>query len=412
MALLVRDLPGVKVDIGRVLPGQLQHLVSQSSGKFSVPDFNGSFGPDNLIERFERKLPLPGLKHGSAHYEAVDLSDYLKQDGEERRGVFLLHVQGYDPASESGSPPAEPAPMAESGEGEGEGDGPAVERVDPSQKLDRRLILVTDLGLIAKQSPTARTWCSCSRSSAACRWPAPAWTWWPRTAARWLAGHRRTRHGTLSQARRPDARTCPVALLVKKAGDMSFLPLGKGDRSLDVSRFDVGGIANARSADQLSAYLFSDRGIYRPGDTFHIGMIVKAATWGQIGADGQGCAKTSPACRWKAKCSMRAGWWSSARSVRLAAGGFDELAHTTLDTLADRQLHGQPLHREGWPVPTSRSAAPGQGAGVPARPHEGQRASVQRSRRGLGAPEGPQGARESCRTCSARRPRTAASKRR
>ena len=27
----------------------------------------------------------------------------------------------------------------------------------------------------------------------------------------------------------------------------------------------------------LSAYLFSDRGIYRPGDTAHIGMIVKQA---------------------------------------------------------------------------------------------------------------------------------------
>jgi hypothetical protein len=37
VALLVRDLPGVKVEIGRVLPGQLQHLVSQSSGIFLTP---------------------------------------------------------------------------------------------------------------------------------------------------------------------------------------------------------------------------------------------------------------------------------------------------------------------------------------------------------------------------------------
>ena len=83
--LRVRDLPGLKVDIGRVLPGQLQHLVSQSSGNFSNPDFTGSFGPDNLSERFERKVPLPKLKHGRAHYEAVDLSEYLKKDGDDKR---------------------------------------------------------------------------------------------------------------------------------------------------------------------------------------------------------------------------------------------------------------------------------------------------------------------------------------
>ena len=94
VAVLVRDLPGVKVEIGRVLPGQLQHLVSQSSGNFSKPEFYGSFGPDNLAERFERKVPLPNLKHGRAHYEAVDLSEYLKKDGEDKRGIFLLTRAG------------------------------------------------------------------------------------------------------------------------------------------------------------------------------------------------------------------------------------------------------------------------------------------------------------------------------
>ncbi len=33
------------------------------------------------------------------------------------------------------------------------------------------------------------------------------------------------------------------------------------------------------NAGELSAYLFSDRGIYRPGDLFHIGMIVRTASW-------------------------------------------------------------------------------------------------------------------------------------
>ncbi|VTR39834.1 MG2 domain [Serratia fonticola] len=30
----------------------------------------------------------------------------------------------------------------------------------------------------------------------------------------------------------------------------------------------------------MSSYLFSDRGVYRPGDTFNIGLITRAADWG------------------------------------------------------------------------------------------------------------------------------------
>jgi hypothetical protein len=97
---LVRDLPGLRIDIGRVLPDQLQHLVSQSNGDFSNPEWSGSFGPDNLIERFEQKVPLETLAHGETHYEPIDLGKYLKSGGE-KRGLFLLTVQGYDPKVEA-----------------------------------------------------------------------------------------------------------------------------------------------------------------------------------------------------------------------------------------------------------------------------------------------------------------------
>ena len=71
----------------------------------------------------------------------------------------------------------------------------------------------------------------------------------------------------------------PMFYLVKYQGDMSFLPMEREDRKLNLSRFAIDGEANAKDANQLNAYLFSDRGIYRPGDTFHIGMIVKTEQW-------------------------------------------------------------------------------------------------------------------------------------
>ncbi|MGH8032834.1 MAG: alpha-2-macroglobulin family protein, partial [Luteimonas sp.] len=61
--------------------------------------------------------------------------------------------------------------------------------------------------------------------------------------------------------------------------DLSFLPLDDGGRTLDYSRFDVGGEANAVAAGTLKASMFSDRGLYRPGDTVHLGLIVRAADW-------------------------------------------------------------------------------------------------------------------------------------
>ncbi len=57
------------------------------------------------------------------------------------------------------------------------------------------------------------------------------------------------------------------------------MPLRSSGRSLDLSRFETGGVVNATSAKQLSAYLFTDRGIYRPGEATHIGMITRTADW-------------------------------------------------------------------------------------------------------------------------------------
>jgi hypothetical protein len=41
LPILVRDLPGIRLEIGRLLPQQLQHLVTQTNGDFSHPQFYG-----------------------------------------------------------------------------------------------------------------------------------------------------------------------------------------------------------------------------------------------------------------------------------------------------------------------------------------------------------------------------------
>ena len=147
VAVMVRDLPGVKMEIGRILPTQLQHLVTQSEGNFDKPQFYNTFGMDNLAERFEQKIPLPRLKQGKAHYEALNLGDYLKKDGADKRGIFLLRVQGYDPkldrkpARKDDQEPTDP-------DEENEGGAQREDQGEPSEREDYRLLLVTDLGIL------------------------------------------------------------------------------------------------------------------------------------------------------------------------------------------------------------------------------------------------------------------------
>ncbi|MEP6505915.1 MAG: alpha-2-macroglobulin family protein, partial [Betaproteobacteria bacterium] len=158
LPLLVRDLPGVKLEIARLLPQQLHLLVTQANGDFTNPQFYGGIGPDALSERFERKIAL-NLRPGKTHYETLDFAEYLKGVNGERRGVFLLDVRGYDPKAGATAPATDPEEDpgqspdqrndGEDGGNAGNGDAP---QVDPSTMHDRRLVVVTDLGLIVKKS--------------------------------------------------------------------------------------------------------------------------------------------------------------------------------------------------------------------------------------------------------------------
>ncbi len=319
VAVLARDLPGLKMEIGRILPGQLQHLITQTSGSFSNPSFNYSIDGDNLSERFEKNIPLH-LEAGKAHYEALDLSEYLSKgegldNNQNKRGVFLLTVRGYKPKKEANADGREQA--------EDSTDYNPSENQNPEAFVDKRLILVTDLGLIAKKE----------LDGSQVVYVQSIHTGLPVAGAS-VEVIAKNGQAIFSQTTDTNGRVnftkldglqrerSAILYIVKKAGDLSFLPINHYDRNLDYSRFDVGGIANAASSDSLNAYLFSDRGIYRPGDTMHIGMIVKTATW----------AKALDGLPLQAEVLDARGLVVKTQMVKLGAGGFNELHYKTLET--------------------------------------------------------------------------------
>src|SRR2546429_2845063 len=70
----------------------------------------------------------------------------------------------------------------------------------------------------------------------------------------------------------------PVGSVARNGDDVSFIPYAREDRVLNFSRFDIEGVENVLP-ENLDAFVFTERGVYRPGDEIHIGLIVKQRNW-------------------------------------------------------------------------------------------------------------------------------------
>jgi uncharacterized protein YfaS (alpha-2-macroglobulin family) len=339
VSVVSRNVPGMQLTVGRVLPDQLQHLVSFNQGNYSHPQLGYPFDEDHIVQRDVEKRAFPKGDPGKAHYEGVDLGQYLK-DG--RRGVFLLHLSVYDAkaevrrrqaraqararAAQGYAPPApgEPASAASLAVAPDGDASPDYEGDDGSQSPgDTRLVVVTDLGLLVKRAAdgsqdvfvqsihSGQPVGGAEVSVLAVNGQA---LYTQATDADGVV-HVPTLDGLEREKK-------PALFVVKKGEDLSFLPIGGYDRQLDYSRFDIGGERNAVNRGQLSAYLFSDRGIYRPGDTFHIGLIVRADNW----------ARSVAGLPLQAEIVDPRGITMKQQPMAMDASGFGELSYAPADT--------------------------------------------------------------------------------
>jgi uncharacterized protein YfaS (alpha-2-macroglobulin family) len=283
IGVVARNVPGMQMEIARVLPDQLQHLVSFNQGTYNKPQMY-SLSADQITERFVSKVPFEdGADPTKAHFEGVDLGKYFGSGANAKHGVFLLklgELQPEPPKPEVDPNADEPAQNDEEGApSEGEGSYASSEG-DSSMPGDARLIVVTDLGMLTKKSLDG-SYDLYVQSIATGAPVAGANVDVAGKNGQTLASHATdaTGHVHFEPLDAMKREKTPTLFVVRKGDDLSFLPIGERDRSLDFSRFDIGGERNAKNAGRLSAYLFSDRGIYRPGDTFHVGVIVRAADW-------------------------------------------------------------------------------------------------------------------------------------
>ncbi|MBN1271364.1 MAG: alpha-2-macroglobulin family protein [Candidatus Aminicenantes bacterium] len=292
ISILTRNLEAVQIEINRVLPGQLNHLISQTRGNFNDPYFrNYNFSSDNISDRWTEIKSLKKGVPGSVQYTALDFSQYCYEEDKTLRGLFFVKVYGYN-----------------------------LKQKRTTSLSDKRFILITDLGLLAKKTSSGEQHIFIQSISSGepvrnADVEVLGLNGLPVLSAQSdQNGH--VRFPPLDDFKREKE---PVAFLVKKGTDLSFLPVDRYDRNLNFSRFDTGGVYLARKKDALNAYLFSDRGIYRPGDTFHVGVIVKSSDWK---TDLNGVPVEAAVLDPRSLEIMK-------KSFKLSSTGFEEISYST-----------------------------------------------------------------------------------
>lgn len=240
-----RGVKELKATVARIDAGNLNNLVTQTYGDFSHPYFrNYSFNEDNISEIFEKTLPVNMQNPAEANYSSLDLNGYFQN----RKGVFLIKLRGYADKNNFSSE-------------------------------DSRLVVLTDLGIVVKDNldKTHNLFVADISSGK------------PVENARVevlgkngipVLSLKTNAEGMVLVPDFSGFKNDKEAVVYKVSlgDDVSFIPVSRSDRRLDFSRFDVGGEYDYNTGEeQLKGYVFTDRGIYRPGEKAHFGLIVRQA---------------------------------------------------------------------------------------------------------------------------------------
>ncbi|MDR3249452.1 MAG: hypothetical protein LBT39_11775, partial [Treponema sp.] len=252
LALFSRGVGEVNYTISRIRPDDINHLISQSRGdiaNFSFSNYN--FDQFNISEVYRSSEFVPLENEQDIVYFSFDFSRYLDHIPEQnlRHGLFVFTVEGTN-----------------------------------TNLSDRRFIMVSDLGFFVKTN--ADNTRDVFVQSIVTGTPVADAV----VQVLGLNGNPivATVTGADGHARLPnlsDYRNehAPTVFTVRRGEDLSFMAYRAAGqttgRGLDYSSFDVGGLQGAEDPKNLRAFLFSDRGLYRPGDQVHIGMAVKSGDW-------------------------------------------------------------------------------------------------------------------------------------
>ena len=238
------------VNLYKVKSSEINHLISQTYNIFATDiEFKSwSFGVYDMSVVFQKKISFANVSMKSTNYASVDLGDYLDRTQNDKTGIFIVQTGTSE---------------------------------NSTQYNDKRLILLTDLGIIRKVNLDDSSIVFVSNISDG-------------TPAKDIEIYVLGRNGNAIWAGRTDIEGRadipkfaweeyrnakePIAIVAKRGSDISFIPYNDYNQQVEYSKFDIEGEYYA-PGNPLNAFIFSDRGIYRPGEEVVIGSIVKNKTF-------------------------------------------------------------------------------------------------------------------------------------
>ena len=251
LTLSARGVTAIKVEIQQIVPGELNHLVSQTGGDIRDPSFRSwTFDADNITSLTTRIVDVNPGHPRERVFAALDLNPFL-----DKGGLFLVEVQGWDREQER-----------------------------TVGTRDRRLALITDLGLLVKTN-LDHSQQVFVRSVATGEPVAGAQVeLLGKNGLAVLSATTDARgHAPLQSARDFERDQKPTVFVVRYQDDTTFMPYQRSGRRLTWSGFDTGGEhATEDEGDRLRAALYTDRGLYRPGETVRLFGIVRRGDFGVV----------------------------------------------------------------------------------------------------------------------------------
>ena len=347
ISIAARGTTKIGIEVARLQPGQVQHLVTQTGGRFQDPTFQSwNFTRENITTIFSSELNLPAGDNYQSQLLDISLDELFSSIAEEERkinqspantaaqgenqkrsrivpvrgarlisaspqsldsndkptqrtapttravGMFFLRIFDTTPNKYGLTPPSENLSNRWSYYDEEEGyyysgdDFTWIydEKTGQSKRVrlpanSSRFLLITDFGIIAKENADGSR--QIFLQSLAKGEPIA-------NATVFII----SKNGSVIASAKTDSQGQahvggldglsrdkePVAYLVTKGDDIAFLPYSKWDRRLDFSRFDVGGaFIDARL--NLDAFVFCERGIFRPGEDVRFAVAVRRLDW-------------------------------------------------------------------------------------------------------------------------------------
>lgn len=234
------------VNLYKVKSEEINHLISQTYNVFAPNmEFKSwSFGVYDMSVVFQKKISFANPSMKKTNYASIDLGDYLDRTYNDKSGIFIIQTGASENAAEYN---------------------------------DKRLIIMTDLGIIRKVNIDGSSAVFVSNLYSGTPASDIEISVLGRNGNAIWAGitdiNGRADIPALPWSEYKNARE-PVAVVARRGDDVSFIPYNAYNQQVEYSKFDVDGVYSSASTP-LNAFLFSDRGIYRPGEPMVIGGIVK-----------------------------------------------------------------------------------------------------------------------------------------